>query len=169
MGWCITDPQMSPPELRDQWFTEKLLRLKESYWCYRAPPASPPVGPLPAERSGYITFGSLNSFAKVNPQVIALWALVLEAVPNSKLLVHAPMGDANATARKMFTDAGIDPQRLMLIGRAAGASNIWTCSIKSTLLWILFPTGAAQRASMRSGWACRWLRLPERPPFRERA
>ncbi|HEX4796758.1 MAG TPA: tetratricopeptide repeat protein [Humisphaera sp.] len=117
MDWCITDPQMSPPGLHEQWFTEKLLRLKESYWCYRAPPASPPVGPLPAERSGYITFGSLNSFAKVNPQVIALGASVLQAVPNSRLMVHAPMGDANAAARKMFTDAGIDPNRLTLIGR----------------------------------------------------
>jgi len=117
MDWCITDAQMSPPGLGEQWFTEKLLRLKESYWCYRAPPGSPEVGWLPAERNGQVTFGSLNSFAKVNPQVIALWAAVLQAVPNSRLMVHATMGDANAAARKMFTDAGIDPQRVTLIGR----------------------------------------------------
>ena len=117
MDWCITDPHMSPSGMNDKWFTEKLLRLPESYWCYRPSATSPPVGPLPAEQRGYITFGSLNTFAKVNQRVIELWAKVLQAVPNSRLAVHATMGDANLAARKMFTDAGIGPDRLTLLGR----------------------------------------------------
>jgi protein O-GlcNAc transferase len=117
MDWCVTDPHMSPPGMNEHWFTEKLLRLPESYWCYRPSPTSPPVGSLPAEQRGYITFGSLNAFAKVNHRVIDLWAKVLNAVPNSRLMVHATMGDANAAARKMFSDAGIAPDRLALVGR----------------------------------------------------
>jgi len=118
MDWCITDPHMSPPGMNDQWFTEELLRLPESYWCYRPSATSPPVGPLPALQNGYVTFGSLNTFAKVNSRVIELWKEVLDAVPNSRLMVHATMGDANAAARKVFTDAGIAPDRLTLVGRA---------------------------------------------------
>ena len=117
MDWCITDPHMSPPGMNDRWFTERLLRLPESYWCYRPSTTSPAVGPLQAEQHGYVTFGSLNTFAKVNPRVIELWAKVLDAVPNSRLMVHATMGDRNAAARKMFTDAGIAPDRLTLVGR----------------------------------------------------
>jgi protein O-GlcNAc transferase len=117
MDWCITDPHMSPPGLNDRWFTEKLLRLPETYWCYRPSATSPPVGPLPAAQLGYVTFASLNTFAKVNHRVIELWAQVLQAIPNSRLAVHATMGDANAAARKMITDAGIAPDRLTLLGR----------------------------------------------------
>ena len=117
MDWCITDPQLSPEGLNDSFFTEKLLRLDGSYWSYEPSAGSPPVGTLPAASRGHITFGSLNAFSKTNDQLIQLWRDVLDAVPNSRLMIHALGGDQNGTARKRFTDAGIDPARLTLVGR----------------------------------------------------
>jgi predicted O-linked N-acetylglucosamine transferase (SPINDLY family) len=117
MDWCITDANMSPPGLNDAFFTERLLRLPQSYWCYRPPSAGPEIGTLPAEKNGVVTFGSLNSFAKVNDRVIALWRQVLEAVPGSRLLVHALGGEANRIARARFARLGVAPDRLTLVGR----------------------------------------------------
>jgi len=117
MDWCITDPHMSPPGLNDQYFTEKLLRLEQSYWCYRPSATSPNVGPLPAQARGSITFGSLNAFAKINERVIELCKRILDAVQNSRLIAHAIGGDENQPARDRFTSFGIAPERLSLVGR----------------------------------------------------
>src|SRR5205823_2876807 len=50
--------------------------------------------PLPALKNGYITFGCLNNFCKVNDGCLALWAQVLRAVPQARLLLLAPRGQA---------------------------------------------------------------------------
>jgi predicted O-linked N-acetylglucosamine transferase (SPINDLY family) len=113
MDWCMTDERMSPPGEEKKWFTEKLLRLK-SYWCYSAAGRSPEVGELAAATKGYVTFGSLNSLAKVNGRVVELWRKVLQAVPDSRLMVHATMGEENIFAREMFARGGISAERLTL-------------------------------------------------------
>jgi len=120
MDWCVTDAHMSPPEedeRQGRWFTERLLRLGRSYWCYLPSATGPAVGESPAARRGAVTFGSLNTLAKVNPRVIALWARVLAAVPGSRLMVSAIMGEGNADVRAMFEGAGIAGERLVLVGR----------------------------------------------------
>jgi predicted O-linked N-acetylglucosamine transferase (SPINDLY family) len=117
MDGCITDSYLSPEGLNDSYFTEDLIRLDGSYWCYEPSADSPFVGSLPAISRGYITFGSLNAFSKTNAQLIQLWHKVLDAVPNSRLMVHALGGDENNAAHKRFTDAGIDSARVTLVGR----------------------------------------------------
>src|SRR5207302_10198211 len=42
---------------------------------------------LPALSRGFVTFGCLNNFCKINDDVLALWSKVLVAVPNSRLLL----------------------------------------------------------------------------------
>ena len=78
---CIRDR----PET-EQKYTEEIYRLPCSF--QGAPiEASPPVGPLPADRAGRITFSSFNNPAKVSGEVLNLWARVLEAVPGSRLML----------------------------------------------------------------------------------
>ena len=48
----------------------------------------PDITPLPYLNNGYITFGSFNGTSKLNTFSIKLWANVLKAVPNSKLLIY---------------------------------------------------------------------------------
>ena len=43
-------------------------------------------------RNGFVTFGCLNHFCKVNDTVLTLWAQVMAAVPNSRLMLLAEEG-----------------------------------------------------------------------------
>ncbi len=52
----------------------------------------PEPGPLPALEAGYVTFGCLNNFCKVNDSILELWAGVMAAIPTARLLVVAPPG-----------------------------------------------------------------------------
>jgi predicted O-linked N-acetylglucosamine transferase (SPINDLY family) len=61
---------------------------------------APRVNPLPALRAGYVTFGCLNNFCKVNQPLLDLWAAVLAAVPSSRLLLLAPPGSPRDWVRK---------------------------------------------------------------------
>jgi predicted O-linked N-acetylglucosamine transferase (SPINDLY family) len=88
MDYFVTDPVSSPPG-QDRYFVEKLVRLPATRFCYEPPEFMPEVGDLPARRRGAVTFGCLNSVAKLNPRVLALWARILEAVPRSRLVVQA--------------------------------------------------------------------------------
>ena len=118
MDYKVTDVHLDPPGLTERYHSERLLRLPGSYWCYTPPPNCPEVNALPAGDSGPVTFGALNSFAKVNPQVVAEWAKVLNATPGSRLLVLIAGGERGSTeARAMLQRGGIDGQRVEFLGR----------------------------------------------------
>ncbi|MDD5758645.1 MAG: tetratricopeptide repeat protein [Desulfobulbaceae bacterium] len=110
----ITDAVADPPGM-EAYYSESLLRLPDTFFCYAPPASSPPVGELPALSTGQITFGSLNNPAKINGEVIALWAKILLAVPNSRLLlVGKPFADEFIKDRylDLFAHHGVSADRL---------------------------------------------------------
>jgi len=114
IDYRITD-HVADPEDVDELYTETLIRLPRCFLCYAIPLHAPPVGPLPAATNGYVTFGSFNNLAKVNRKVVATWAEVLDAVPDSRLLIKAAgSGDAVAQGhlREAFASAGIAAERI---------------------------------------------------------
>jgi predicted O-linked N-acetylglucosamine transferase (SPINDLY family) len=88
----ITDSLLDPPGLNDASYSEESLRLKGCYWSYDPLAEEPSVAPLPSRSNGYITFGCLNNFCKVNHGVLQTWAQILEGVPESCLLILAEGG-----------------------------------------------------------------------------
>jgi predicted O-linked N-acetylglucosamine transferase (SPINDLY family) len=82
----LLDEVHAPPGTESQ-FVEKIIRLPHTRWCYRPVPFAPDVAPLPADTKGYITFGSFNNTAKYHDGVHTLWAQVLAAVPDSRLIL----------------------------------------------------------------------------------
>jgi protein O-GlcNAc transferase len=86
----LTDPYLDPPGQRDAWYCEKSIRLPETFWCYDPQNDQTQVKPLPASTNGFVTFGCLNNFNKVNDRTLALWTDVLRKTANSRLLVLAP-------------------------------------------------------------------------------
>jgi predicted O-linked N-acetylglucosamine transferase (SPINDLY family) len=81
---------------------------------------------LPPRSHGPITFGSFNTFAKVNEPLLKLWSQILLSVPNSRLFLKSPgLGSAIVCqeVRQRFVDWGIDPKRLDLRGREPGYKN----------------------------------------------
>ena len=112
MDYRITDPDCDPPGLTEQLYTEKLVRLPHTYWCYQ-PAIANPVAPLPALHNGHITFGSFNACAKLSEPTLALWARLLAALPQARLFIlTVPRGSASAALRAYFGRRGIAPERL---------------------------------------------------------
>ena len=118
MDYLITDRYLDPPDQDSPCHTEELIRLDGSYWCLPAGENDPEPGPLPAQCTGQVAFGSLNNFCKISSQVIALWARVLQAVPNSTLAVLINESDPDqSVAWALFRQHGIEPPRLRLLTR----------------------------------------------------
>jgi predicted O-linked N-acetylglucosamine transferase (SPINDLY family) len=112
MDYRLTDPYLDPPGEHDDWYSETSIRLRDTYWCYDPLTAEPLPGSLPALRNGWITFGSLNNFCKVNPAVLDLWARVLTAVPDSRLLLLAQPGAHRQRVLERLAQDGVAPERV---------------------------------------------------------
>jgi predicted O-linked N-acetylglucosamine transferase (SPINDLY family) len=118
MDYFLCNGMLAPPGLMDAQFTESLLRLPFStvFEPFRSEPS---VAPLPALSNGHVTFGSFNRLSKVTAEVLALWARILHAVPDARLLVAAiPDAPARERLLEAFAGQGIAPSRLILHERA---------------------------------------------------
>lgn len=121
----LTDAVTEPPGTAERFYTERLVRLPNSLWCYQPADDMPAVTPLPALARGHVTFGSFNNFAKVGPRVLALWARVLAAVPGSRLaLLCASDEETQAQVAAQFAAHGIARERLVLYGREVRAAYL---------------------------------------------
>ena len=117
LDWRLTDPFLDPPDQPPGGGTEQLWRLPETFQLYAPPDPCPDVGALPALQKGYVTFGALHNFNKINPFVLERWGKILNAVPGSKLLVtmhHGRQGDA---VRQLFAAHGVPSDRLLMTDR----------------------------------------------------
>ncbi|MHC4396958.1 MAG: O-linked N-acetylglucosamine transferase, SPINDLY family protein [Planctomycetota bacterium] len=92
IDYFLTDEMASPPQLQ-QFFVEELVFLPDGYFCYRPPEVALPVGPLPAIRNGYITFGAFCNNARINSVIMKIWADVLKTNPGSRILLRFRAGD----------------------------------------------------------------------------
>lgn len=89
--------------------------LPNCQWCLPFDESLPEVSASPASSRGYTTFGSFNNLAKITPQVLALWARILDGVPQSRLLmVGIPEGRSVERIRAVFAGHGVAPARVEL-------------------------------------------------------
>lgn len=115
IDYMLSDVHVDPIGTTEPSFTEKMIRLPHSHFCYVLPEGLPPVAPPPMERSGFVTFGSFNNFNKVTDEVLRLWKEVLDAVPRSRLLVKSKLlasAEGRERAAKRFTRCGISTERV---------------------------------------------------------
>lgn len=118
--YLITDSIESPPD-SDAFYTEKLIRMPDDYICYQPPNRVPDVGPLPARRNGYVTFGCFNNPNKINDAILAQWARLMHDVPDSRLYLKGGAYEAEEL-RERVLDAlaahGIAAERVRLEGES---------------------------------------------------
>ncbi|MBL4721856.1 MAG: hypothetical protein JKY20_12100 [Alphaproteobacteria bacterium] len=72
------------------------------------------------------SFGSFNNLSKINARVIALWAKVLRAAPESRLVLKSRQLDDDRVAegvRVKFEEHGVTSDRLTLLGRMASTEG----------------------------------------------
>jgi protein O-GlcNAc transferase len=118
MDYRLTDALVDPPA-SEAFYTEQLVRLPGGFLCYRGPDAAPEVGPLPADQSGTVTFGSFNNQCKINSECIDLWARILQTKKNTKLVLKFKgASDPQVTAHYhgLFRQRGVNPVRVDLVG-----------------------------------------------------
>jgi predicted O-linked N-acetylglucosamine transferase (SPINDLY family) len=117
MDFRLTEPRLDPEGEGELTYTETCIHLPDGYWCYDPLTDVPSVTPLPALKNGYVTFGSMNAFRKVNVAVLERWSAVLQAVPGARMIVHAPPGFAVSWVRETLSRLGTDPTRLDFVSR----------------------------------------------------
>ncbi|CAO3439078.1 O-linked N-acetylglucosamine transferase, SPINDLY family protein [Azospirillum doebereinerae] len=116
----FTDAVADPVGGSDQPHAERLARVEGGFLCYRPLGPVPDPAPPPCLENGFVTFGSFNTLNKLNPQVAALWARVLHAVPGSRLLLKAaPLADAAVRKRVLglFASHGVGAGQVELLAR----------------------------------------------------
>jgi protein O-GlcNAc transferase len=119
IDYRFTDAFADPPDKGGEFYTEELVRLRETFLCFCPPQSSPLIAPPPAAAAGFITFGSFNDLAKINIGVVRLWSQILQRLPGSRLLVKnnsLSNADAQQHLRGLFLECGIGPERLNLHG-----------------------------------------------------
>ncbi len=122
MDCRLTDAIADPPGFSDAWHTERLVRVEGGFLAYQPPDFARglPVVADPALRVKHFTFGSFNNLAKINNLVLDTWALILEQVPGSAILLKARgLRDEKVKARILaaFAARGVDGEnRVRLMG-----------------------------------------------------
>jgi predicted O-linked N-acetylglucosamine transferase (SPINDLY family) len=116
IDWRITDRFLDPAENGAE-TRERLIRLPDSFWCFDLLGEAPEVNAPPASANGFITFGCLSKFSKVNDQLLHWWAEILRAVPHSRLLLLCPAGETQTRVLARFAEHGIARDRLRLTDR----------------------------------------------------
>jgi predicted O-linked N-acetylglucosamine transferase (SPINDLY family) len=121
MDYRITDPKADPPGMTEKLHSEELVRLPDSFLCYRPGSDFPPENPLPMFVNRFVTFGSFSNFIKVTPDLLDMWARILGAVPNSRLFFRARgMTDARfqQDILPIFERHGVNSERITILGHA---------------------------------------------------
>jgi protein O-GlcNAc transferase len=126
MDVVLMDDYIAPEDC-NKYFTEKLVRLEGLRFCYTPPVYAPEVAPSPFLKNGYLTFGCFNNLAKLTPLVIQSWASILNALPQSRLILKwKSLGDQE-TARRIqlkFENYGVAPKRIECRGWSKHAAML---------------------------------------------
>ena len=116
IDYRLTTEYCDPSGVADQYYSEKLHRLKDTFWTYN-PSLRLPLTELPMQSSGRATFGSFNLYYRITGEVLDLWMRVLQAIPRSRLLiVGVPAGSAHAALLERLDRAGVARERVAIHG-----------------------------------------------------
>ncbi|HKT98821.1 MAG TPA: tetratricopeptide repeat protein [Paraburkholderia sp.] len=121
---CWLDPLDEPG--RDVLYSERTVRLPKTFWCYDPLTEGLAVNSLPAANGVPFTFGCLNNPVKASDHALGLWAGVLAAVPESRLLVLEPQGVPRSYLIARYVAHGIDPSRVSFIARQSRRAYLET-------------------------------------------
>jgi protein O-GlcNAc transferase len=96
MDYRFSDPRLDPGSF-DGHYSERTLRLPDTFWCYDPHGGQPQnetlrVNELPALGKGHVTLGCFNNPCKLTERTLALWSGVMRAIPDAQLRLMAPPG-----------------------------------------------------------------------------
>ncbi|MBX3380136.1 MAG: tetratricopeptide repeat protein [Phycisphaeraceae bacterium] len=125
VGYRIVDSRTDRPGEADAFATEQLVRLDPCFLCFQ-PLEAPAPEPSPVHGTGRVTFGSFNNIIKYTDEVFAIWARILERVPDSRLLLKNGSLAAPRTRERILERlgrAGITQERIELMGSQTSVAH----------------------------------------------
>jgi predicted O-linked N-acetylglucosamine transferase (SPINDLY family) len=113
IDYRVTDPVIDPPPASGaalkEYYSERSLRLPESWLCYDPLIDIPPRPPTTRDA---IAFGSLNTPTKLNEPLLRVWGKILQRVPNSRLAMQAHSDHQRQIVQRVFGEMGIARERV---------------------------------------------------------
>jgi len=185
MDFFIGDEILTPPEM-DSHFSEKIWRLPRARASYQVR-ADAPLPDWHHARDGSVWLGSFNNLGKLTPATLALWAKVLHALPEGKLLLKNKELANDGNCRRILDallSEGISPERVELQDSSAtpgwrehmayynrldialdpvGAHGGYTTTCDA--LWMGVPIIALEGDRMASRMACSILNALDHPEW----
>ncbi|MEO8342859.1 MAG: tetratricopeptide repeat protein, partial [Gallionella sp.] len=158
MDYWIGDEFLTPAET-DNHFSEQVWRLPRISWSYDAKDA-----PAPAwrpDQAGTVWIGTFNNLSKLTPYTLALWAKVLHALPEGKLLLKTKeLNDAGNRRRILgaMANHGIQPDRIELQDRSATPDWSAHMAYYDRLDIALDPVGAM--GGVTTSFDALWMAVP---------
>ena len=116
VDYILVDPYLVPED--PSLLIEKPFMVPESWVVLgRLGFRDLPIDPgLPQDRAGFLTFGTMNNPYKYTRETFALWAAVMNQVPDSRFLFVRPEAGAasfRANVQKAFAAHGVAPERIL--------------------------------------------------------
>jgi len=127
MDYMFSDPVTCPHNVRHL-FAEKIVDLPCAI-TIEPIPALVQLSDPPVLSNGYVTFGAFNRVTKMTDEVVALWARILHAVPQSRIMLKHHAFVSPVTQSEMlekFTSHGIAADRVIIRGLTARAEHLAT-------------------------------------------
>jgi protein O-GlcNAc transferase len=116
IDWIFADRIHIRPE-EEAFYAERVLRFPHGWLIYEAPDYAPKVGPLPAAKSGRVTYASFNNPVKYSAACLGLWAAIVGETPGGHLLLKAQAfadPDIAGRVRAELEAAGLASARLTI-------------------------------------------------------
>jgi predicted O-linked N-acetylglucosamine transferase (SPINDLY family) len=125
IDYLFSDPFLIPSGFRHL-FAEKIYDLPCAITIDRPSFAEPSLNP-PCIARGHITYGVFNRIDKISADAVRVWCQILQAVPQSKLLIkHAAVDDIalrHLLAERFFA-YGVRPDRIQYQGATSRAEHL---------------------------------------------
>lgn len=117
MDFKVVDKHSAPPGT-EQYYSERLLRLPNTFWCFNPLEETPNPAPPPCLKKGFVTFGCYGNAGKISSTILACWQQIMARVPDSQVVIKS-LSFQDESSRESFAArmeaAGIDLNRVQLV------------------------------------------------------
>ena len=125
MDYRFTTIEADPDIKEDKYYTEKLIRLPNTFLCYTGTLIYSVQNP-PHISSKILTFGSFNNITKLSSKTIEVWSLLLKNIENSRLVLKSSVAadkKVQETLIKKFEKNGIEKNRISCLTKTNTAND----------------------------------------------
>ncbi len=117
IDYRIVDNFTDPEGVDDHLYTEKLLRLENSFICFSSEEDAE-INKNTIFEDNSFTFGSFNNLSKMSDEVIECWSEILKRIDNSKIILKNKQLRSNFTRKiylEKFAKYGVSSDKIVLM------------------------------------------------------